>query len=205
MRSLDEMRPKIVELTDAKLDLQEKVERLERNLAERDATIRNLETSLDESKHQNGEAGNKMQEKLAQKDKEIASLQASLADLQKGYGVLQEELDAAHASLKTLEAQRAANRQDTARRVEEIDRLSSSAQSQAEELSRLKLELKASREAQARKEITTELTAHVYVSFRRMTNDSWRARRMKSKTYALIWLPRRKRLMPSASQQSRPR
>ena len=77
-----------------------------------------------------------------------AALQVSLSELQKGYDQLQEELDTALASLKTLEAQRTAHHQDTARRLEEIDRLTSSAQSQEEELSSLQHELETRRKVQ---------------------------------------------------------
>ncbi|KAJ2912488.1 hypothetical protein MD484_g7924, partial [Candolleomyces efflorescens] len=148
MRSLDEMRPKVVELTNTKLDLAEKVEHLERSLAERDRSIGKLEASLDELQDQSGASDAKWKDSLSQKDKTNAALQVSLSELQKGYDQLQEELDTALASLKTLEAQRTAHHQDTARRLEEIDRLTSSAQSQEEELSSLQHELETRRKVQ---------------------------------------------------------
>jgi chromosome segregation ATPase len=148
MRSLDEMRPKIVELTDTKLDLSDKVDSLQRAVSERDRTIAKLEASLEEVQHEHGEAGSQLQQLLSQRDKEYATLQKNFDELQKGYGDLQEELETTLASLKSVEAQRASHHQDTSRRLEEIDRLTSSNQNQAEEISTLRHELEARQIAQ---------------------------------------------------------
>lgn len=148
MRSLDEMRPKIVELTDAKLDLSDKVESLQRAVGERDRTIAKLEASLDEVQHEHGQADSKLQQLLTTRDKEYAVLQKNFDELQKGYGDLQEEIESTLASLKSVEAQRASHHQDTSRRLEEIDRLTSSNQGQAEQISSLQHELEARRTAQ---------------------------------------------------------
>lgn len=148
MRSLDEMRPKIVELTGVKLDLGEKVERFERTLRNRDATIAQLESTVDELRDRNDEADREWQEKFAAHQKEYALAASQSSDLQKAYTDLQEELETSLASLRNLEAERSNHHQEALRRLEEIESLNKSSRTQSEELEALRQELDERRQEQ---------------------------------------------------------
>ena len=147
MRSLEEMRPKIVELTDAKLDLAEKVESLGHNLRNRDSAIAQLESDLDESRDKYEQLEQVWKNKLALQEKRQLEAQGSSADLQKAYNELQEELDSALISLRNLEAQRTNQHQEASRRLEEHSRLSSLSHAQGQELDALRQELEARQKA----------------------------------------------------------
>ena len=147
MRSLEEMRPKIVELTGAKLDLAEKVESLEHSLRNRDSVIVQLESDLDESRDKYEQSEQVWKGKLALQDKRQLEAQGSSANLQKAYNELQEELDSALVSLRSLEVQRTTQHQEASRRLEEISRLSSLSHAQGQELEALRQELEARQKA----------------------------------------------------------
>ncbi|KAF9531841.1 hypothetical protein CPB83DRAFT_867745 [Crepidotus variabilis] len=147
MHSLDEMRPKIVELTGEKLDLSEKVGNLDRALQSRDASIAQLESDLDETKDHLMQSERVWKEKLAQQEKRNNDSQNGAADVQKAYNELQEELDTALASLRSLESQRANQHQDAARRLEEIERLTTQSRTQSEEFDSLQRELESRRKS----------------------------------------------------------
>ena len=148
MRSLDEMRPKIVELTAVKLDLGEKVESLEHSVRTRDATIAQLENDVGEARDNIEQSERVWKDKLAQQEKRHADAQNGTLDIQKAYSDLQEELDTALASLRNLESQRANHHQEAARRLEEIEKLSNVTQSQSDELESVRRELEARRNSQ---------------------------------------------------------
>ena len=150
MRSLEEMRPKIVELTGAKLDLAEKVESLEHNLRSRDSAIAQLESDLEESRDKYEQLAQVWKDKLASQEKRQIETQNSSADLQKAYTEVQEELDSALVSLRSLEAQRANQHQEASRRLEEIAQLSSLTHTQGQELDTLRQELEASQKTHVR-------------------------------------------------------
>ncbi|KAJ6601389.1 hypothetical protein DFH09DRAFT_1490676 [Mycena vulgaris] len=141
MRSLDEMRPKIVELTGVKLELGEKVDGLEHTLWSRDSTIGQLEADLDEPRDLKEQADQRLQEVLAQREKDRSLAQASSGKLQKAYADLREELDLSTDSIRSLEAERASHRQESAKRMEEIERLTSASNVQLDVLSPLGQEL----------------------------------------------------------------
>lgn len=143
MRSLDEMRPKIVELTGAKLDFAEKVESLEHTLRGRDSFISQLENDLGEARDQLEQVENSWKTKLTEQEKKHREIQNGNTDIQKAYAELQEEMDTALASLRNLESQRATQHQEAARRLEEMERLTNLSQTQAEELDDLRKELDA--------------------------------------------------------------
>ena len=147
MRSLEEMRPKIVELTGAKLDLAEKVESLEHNLRNRDSVIAQLESDLDEFRDKYEQLEQVWKGKLASQEKRQLEAQSSSADLQKAYNEIQEELDTALVSLRSLESQRTNQHQEASRRLEEISRLSSLSHAQGQELDALQQEFEASQKA----------------------------------------------------------
>lgn len=140
MRSLEEMRPKIVELTDAKLDLGEKVESLEKALGARDTVIVQLETSLEELRDQKDALEKKHQDTAAALERERTSSHENSSELQRAYGELQEELQALRASLEKVEAERTAFREAANRHAEEVDKLSGSLQSHIEELNIMRAE-----------------------------------------------------------------
>lgn len=141
MRSLDEMRPKIVELTGDKVELGNKIASLEHTLRNRDATIAELESNIEELRYQYEETSKQQEEGVAQYEKEQSSAQAHLAELQKAYTELQRELEEAQASIHGLEAERADHYQLASRQLEEIDRLKMSSRVQAEEVSIVRQEL----------------------------------------------------------------
>ncbi|KAF9486371.1 hypothetical protein BDN70DRAFT_926625 [Pholiota conissans] len=143
MRSLDEMRPKIVELTGAKLDLAEKVESLEHTLRGRDSFISQLENDLGEAREQLEQVENNWKSKLAEQEKKHREIQNGNTDIQKAYADLQEEMDTALASLRNLESQRTTQHQEAARRLEEVERLTNLTHAQGEELDALRKELDA--------------------------------------------------------------
>ncbi|KDR85624.1 hypothetical protein GALMADRAFT_52935, partial [Galerina marginata CBS 339.88] len=141
------MRPKIVELTAAKLDLAEKVEGLEHTLRNRDSIIVQLENDLGEARDQNEQTEGIWKERLAEQEKRHREIQNGSVDIQRAYAELQEELDTALASLRNLESQRTNQHQEASRRLEEIERLTVHSQTQEEELDSLRHELEARRKA----------------------------------------------------------
>lgn len=147
MRALEEMRPKIVELTGVKLELSEKVASLEHTIRSRDSVIVQLENDLEEARDLNGETEAAWKERLAEQERRHKEAQTGASDIQKAYTERQEELDTALASLRNLETQRANSHQEAARRLEEIERLKNQMQSQGEELDAVRQEIEARRQA----------------------------------------------------------
>jgi chromosome segregation ATPase len=152
LHSVEEMRPKIVELTALKLELTEKVEGLERTIRNRDATISRLETALEEVRDKQDTAEKKWKETIeasekkwkeqaAQHNKDHSAAQMNASDMQKALAELQEELNSAHASVRTLESDRSNYHQEAARRMEEIEQLTATTLAQDEELTTLRQEL----------------------------------------------------------------
>jgi chromosome segregation ATPase len=148
MRSLNEMRSKFVELTGVRSEQGERIDSLEHANRGRDATIAQLEAILEEDRDEMEQAEKRTQEIVVQLEKERLLAQSDSSELQKAYVGLQNELDAATASLHNLEAERSSHHQEAARRIEEIEHLSSSSRAQSEELSALRQELNARRDAQ---------------------------------------------------------
>lgn len=141
MRSLDEMRPKIVELTGDKIELGNKIDSLEHALRSRDTTIADLENTIEEMSDEHGDSSKAREDAWGQREKEHSSVRTSLAEMQKAYSNLQVELDDAQASLHTLETDRTAHYQVAAHQADEIERLTSSLHSQTEEYSVIKHDL----------------------------------------------------------------
>ncbi|KAF9469728.1 hypothetical protein BDZ94DRAFT_1151170, partial [Collybia nuda] len=166
MRSLDEMRPKIVELTGVKLELAERIDGLEHALRSREKTISELETTLDETRDQHAEAEKQTKEVIAQQEKERSVALFDSSELQKAYAELQAELDSAAASLRNLEAERSSHHQEASRRIEEVERLNSSLRAQTEELTLLRQELDARRDAQDEEQEFLERTQNEIESLR---------------------------------------
>ncbi|KAF7969852.1 hypothetical protein HWV62_25854 [Athelia sp. TMB] len=141
LRSLDEMRPKIVELTSDKAELSNKIDSLDHALRNRDATIADLENAIEEMRDEHGDASKAREDILMQREKEHASVRTSLTEMQKAYSDLQAELDETQASLRTLEADRITHYQVAAHQSDEIERLTSSLHKQAEEYAAIKHDL----------------------------------------------------------------
>lgn len=160
MRALDEMRPKIIELTGAKLELAEKVASLEHTIRSRDSVIVQLENDVEEARDLNGEAEATWKERLAEQERRHKETQTGASDIQKAYTECQEELDTALASLRNLETQRANSHQETARRLEEIERLKNQMQSQGEELDALRHEIEARRQAHVSDSLISLIESH---------------------------------------------
>jgi predicted nucleic acid-binding Zn-ribbon protein len=141
MRSLDEMRPKIVELTGDKVELGNKIDSLEHALRARDAMIAELENTVEEVQNQHEEASNQREEAVTQLQREQSSAQASLAELQIAYAELQKELEEKRANLHRLETERTDHYQVTSRQLDEIDRLTVSSRTQADEVTSVRQQL----------------------------------------------------------------
>lgn len=141
MRSLNEMRPKIVELTNIRVELIERIDELEGIIRKKEDTISQLEASLDEAEERESQSARERQkEELARKKGESSS-QQNLLHMQKGYVELEAEVEALKASLKDREAERESYHQLALRRLEEVDRLTFSVQAQTELLNTAEREL----------------------------------------------------------------
>ncbi|CCM03768.1 uncharacterized protein FIBRA_05915 [Fibroporia radiculosa] len=147
MRSLDEMRPKIVELTDAKLELGEKVESLENAVHSRDAAIAKLGAAVDELRAEKEMVEGRWQAATAMLEKERkASLDNDTA-MRETYNSLRTELEDSMVTVRALENEQTNHRQIIDRHVTEIDNLSSALQTHMDQLSLLRDELDESRRA----------------------------------------------------------
>jgi chromosome segregation ATPase len=141
MRCLDEMRPKIVELTNAKLELSEKTNILEQAVRDRDGVIVQLETSLQAAQDQNESLNTKLLDAESAREKDLSTAQETQDELQRGYAQLETELSEAHASIRELEVERAGRRQLASKQVEDLDRMASASQSLKGEIASLQQEL----------------------------------------------------------------
>jgi chromosome segregation ATPase len=141
MRSLDEMRPKIVELTNMKLELGEKLSRLEQAVRDRDGIIAQLESSLQTAQDQNESLNTELLDIETSREKDRSTAQETQDELQKGYAELETDLSDALASIRELEVERAGQRQLTSKQLEELDRIAATSQSLREEIASLNQEL----------------------------------------------------------------
>ena len=148
MRSLDEMRPKIVELTDAKLSLGEEIDSLKTAVRNRDATIAQLEANLDELRNEKEVIAQERQVIALSLEKERSASHASSSELQKESDTLQAELEASRAVVRNLEAERNNYHQMTERYLAELDQLKSSLQENMEQVVSLQNELDERQSAQ---------------------------------------------------------
>lgn len=148
MRSLEEMRPKIVELTDTKLDLGDRVENLSKAVRTRDDTILQLEGAIEELREKHSRADSRIGELTNVLTKERSTSDESTTELQRAYADIQKELEEARTSADTLGNERAEYRSMAAQRTQEVDRLSASVQAYTEQLALLKEELDERKEAE---------------------------------------------------------
>jgi myosin protein heavy chain len=141
MHSLDEMRPKMVELTNAKLELSEKLNISEQAVRDRDGVIAQLETSLQAAQDQNELSVTKLLDVEASRERDRSTAQETQDELQRGYADLETELSDALASIRELEVERAGHRQLTSKQVEELDRMAATSQTLKEEVASLHQEV----------------------------------------------------------------
>jgi chromosome segregation ATPase len=141
MRSLDEMRPKIVELTNMKLELSEKLSSLEQAVRDRDGIIAQLESSLQTAQDQNESLNTKLVDIETTREKDRSTAQETQDELQKGYAELETDLSDALASIRELEVERAGRRQLTSKQLEELERMTATSQNLKEEIASLNQEL----------------------------------------------------------------
>ncbi|KAI0652340.1 hypothetical protein C8Q79DRAFT_1005548 [Trametes meyenii] len=149
MRSLDEMRPKIVELTDAKLVLSEKVDSLEKAVLGRDAVIAQLEVKVEELREEKDSSERDRDDLKKALAAERATQEKDSSETQQAYSELQVELAAARRDVEDLEDERNKLRQVSNSNVEEIRRLTDTLQSQSVQLTSLRSDLNEQTEAQA--------------------------------------------------------
>ncbi|KAL4070562.1 hypothetical protein J3A83DRAFT_4095063 [Scleroderma citrinum] len=141
VQSLEEMRPKIAELTTTKAELLDQIERLEHDKKSRDTLISRLEIALNEGTEREAEAAKLKRESDLLRERDITSLQQTVTDLQRGYAVLEVELQESQTAVHTLEAERTKMRQAEMRQTDLSNRLSVETRRKEEEISHLETEL----------------------------------------------------------------
>jgi predicted nucleic acid-binding Zn-ribbon protein len=141
MHSLDEMRPKMVELTNAKLELSERSNVLEQAVRDRDGVIVQLESSLQAAQDQNELLTSKLLDSETARERDRSSAQDTQDELQREYAQIETDLTDALASIRNLEVERAEQHHHTSKQVEELERMSSTSHSQKVELASLHREL----------------------------------------------------------------
>ncbi|KAM5535998.1 hypothetical protein V8D89_010256 [Ganoderma adspersum] len=149
MRSLDEMRPKIVELTDEKLALSEKIDSLEKTIRARDNVIAQLESSLDELREEKVSVERDRDGLRSTLEGERSALQKDSTELQQAYSDLQSELTAAQRMTQDLEDERDKLRLVANSNVEEIRRLTDNLRLQTTQVDTLRAEIEERTQAQA--------------------------------------------------------
>ncbi|EPQ60138.1 hypothetical protein GLOTRDRAFT_30795, partial [Gloeophyllum trabeum ATCC 11539] len=143
------MRPKLVELTNEKLELSERIEGLEKQLRARDSTIEGLEVSSEQLRQEKEEIDRNLKNLEATLSKEQSSRQETFSELQEAYSNLQAELDATRQELQNLQSSKAALVRTTAEQKEELFRVTAASQAKDEQLLSLQRELEERTEAQA--------------------------------------------------------
>ncbi|KAI6112489.1 hypothetical protein EDD16DRAFT_1693881 [Pisolithus croceorrhizus] len=141
VQSSEEMRTKIVELTAAKVELLDQIERLEHDRKSRDTLISKLEIALNEGTEREAEAARLKRESDLSWEKDVTSLQQTIADLQRGYAVLEAELQSSQTTVHVLEAKHTKMRQVEMRQADLSSRLSAESRRRDEELVHLESEL----------------------------------------------------------------
>ncbi|KAG6889145.1 hypothetical protein C0992_006294 [Termitomyces sp. T32_za158] len=148
MRALDEMRPKIVELTGEKLELTETISSLQLELRKNANTVSLLTENLKTVTEEKGQLAKQLEKRETQHEQERALVLSDSSDLQKAYDELRENLDEANVSLRNLEAERSSHYQEMDHRIEELEKLTLSSNVQAEEILALQKKLEIARRAQ---------------------------------------------------------
>ena len=123
MASLNEMRPRVMQLTEEKFDLTEKIARLEEIRHEMEETISQMENAAEEARaqYENLEAEKAEMQTAREQDREGAD--QDMERLQQALSRTEEELETAIKSVRDLESERAIHRQAVERYQLEMDRL----------------------------------------------------------------------------------
>ena len=141
MRSLDEMRPKIVELTGTKLELMEQVEKLNKDIQERDAKIFQFENEVGQLQLKRDEDDLEYGKLKDDWEKERVSTAQALEDSRRAFNELQVQLEQATANAVELDSDRTKYRQLSIRQQQEIELLRSTQTSQVDEITVLQSHL----------------------------------------------------------------
>lgn len=149
MQSLEEMRPKVVTLTNEKLELSDRAEALESALHKRDVVIAELESSVHELNEIKEELKQRHHEVDSQLTREQESAHHDLSSLQAAYAELQRELEDSRTGMRALEGERATRMRSGTQQVEDIDRLTASLRHTKQQLSSLQMEVDERRQAEA--------------------------------------------------------
>ncbi|KAF9817754.1 hypothetical protein IEO21_03213 [Rhodonia placenta] len=141
MRSLDEMRNKVIELTDEKVNLAERVDGLEGALQNRDSTIAQLESTVEELRNEQDLVRKECDEVAATLEKERAFSNQNSSELQQAYTEMQHELEETRKFIQELEAERTNYHEMADHHFAEVNRLTSTLESHMDQLSSLRHEL----------------------------------------------------------------
>ncbi|KAG9053887.1 hypothetical protein FS842_006825, partial [Serendipita sp. 407] len=123
MASLNEMRPRIMQITEEKFDLTEKIERLEEERSDFQETIAKMESEADEARAQIERFEGEKAELQAQYDADRKAMEQSMEHAQQSIMQTEEELQLAIRSVQDLEAERGVHRQAVERYQIEMDKL----------------------------------------------------------------------------------
>jgi chromosome segregation ATPase len=148
VKSLEEMRPKIVELSNDKAELLDQHESLKSTLKARDNVISELEATIDELKDGNATAEQRHKDLTAQRQKELASSSGDHHALQQAYESIQRELEETRAGVRALEDERHNHIQSINRQKEELAKQTASTRQSDQLLQGARLELEERRLAE---------------------------------------------------------
>ncbi|KAI0035117.1 hypothetical protein K488DRAFT_43965 [Vararia minispora EC-137] len=152
LAAVEEMRPKIVELTDVRLALTERAAALEAAVRERDAVIATAEGAEHEARGRAEALEEQLRDALAVREREKAEAQEERDELQRGFAELQAELEDARAAVRDLEVERTTQRALTVRQTAELEILGGAQHTLADELSGVRRELEETKLAAAEQE-----------------------------------------------------
>lgn len=153
MNSLNEMRPKIIELTSVKLELTERIEQLNNLISQRDSTIAELEADLEASQNILEDTRRQLSEKEVELGKEKEAAEQDLVNLQKALSDVQKQLEDALFNVREIDTDRGKQRQTAVKLQEELRLLLSTQEHQQEELNAARVQLEEREQAGEEKEI----------------------------------------------------
>jgi predicted nucleic acid-binding Zn-ribbon protein len=123
MASLNEMRPKLVELTEEKLNLTDRVGTLEAQKRELQAAVGKIEDELDDARAQVEAFTQEREKGESARDSEVERLKREIEEMKTHATQVEDELQGALASVRDLETERGIHRQAVERYQHEMDRL----------------------------------------------------------------------------------
>lgn len=147
MQSLNEIRPKVVELTQDKIALTDEVDRLRRSVRALSGTVAQLETAATDSRIQFDGTKRNFEESETRWVAERAELNRQIQDIERAYADIEGELRNSRASVQELDAERSTHRKAVVQYEETLERLQSSSAAQETELGDLRQLLDESRRA----------------------------------------------------------